>query len=184
MADNITEGAPRPNPEASYNPRIFISMATNPDFFDREMPSIIKEVATMSDARVKEPLLPDMRRTMNEFRNHVPLIFLDVIYNDFARKKGWLVKEHGVPQDMQLTQPMETLSDEQQEEWGQYRLTGEVPRDVAVDAFIEGVIGGFERLPAFALVTTGQGRDPVAKNLDRQLRQAPFLLARKFFPDM
>jgi hypothetical protein len=176
------EGTPQPRPEGSYNPRAFLLMAANPDHLRAQMPSTVTDVADMSDSMVSVPLLDQMRSRMQGLLRQGSLTMLDVIYGHFSRKQGWSV-ERTLPfagsEPFRVPTPMEDLTDEQKRSWDMYRDTGEVSREVAVDAFGMAIMRHFSQLPSVRY-----SFDPAVEEIDSRLRKAPFQIATKLFPDL
>jgi hypothetical protein len=177
-----TERAPKPWPEGKYNPRLFMTMAHSPEYFRGQMPRLIAKVADMSDLMVSSaPVLDEMRMKMQGLLNDGSPTIMDVIYGDFATKHGWSVErrlfEGSAP--ISVPRPMQDLTEEQQRSWDAFRGTGEVPREVALVAFDRAIMRHFDQLPSVKYDV-----DTAAVELDTRLRQAPFQIAHKLFPDL
>ncbi|HZE87215.1 MAG TPA: hypothetical protein VE090_03330 [Methylomirabilota bacterium] len=174
--------APRKGPEGQYNPRKFMVMATKPIAFRNELPDIVNDLAELPEGTVSTPRFDQMSDSIKKIRTEAPAKILDVLYTDFAYNNGWTVPSDKLMQDIGLptkTQPMESLSPEQRREWEMYRYAGDVPREVALNAFQFAVLIPFDQLPS-----TKYALDPVIEKLDAELRKVPFQLASKFFPGM
>lgn len=176
-----TESTPRPTPEGKYNPRLFLLMATNPDHFRRQMPHIVTDIAGMSDSLVSIPLLNQMREGMQKVLSEGPAAVLDVVYGDYARKQRWIVgkKLFADSESIHIPTPMQDLTVEQRKMWDTYLYTGELPRDIALDAFSLAISLHFSQLPS-----TRYSFDSSIVEIDTRLRKVPFQLAHNWFPDL
>lgn len=164
------------DPESRYDPRLFMLMANGHQHFDEQLPPIVHDIAYMGDDLLTCSELEGMKAKMKELKNSGPKIIFNAVYASFARERGWVVDGEGIFRGFQVCQERGTLTEEQEEEWKKYRLVGEVPRDIAMSALSD-LITIFSELPSTK-------RAMGLEDIGRQLREVPFELAVKFFPDL
>lgn len=167
-----------PSIEANYNPSLFMLMAEDPRYFQSQLTPVVRSVANWQGVDTS-PEFGAMRAVMNRLVTETPSILGAQIFGDFATRQKWTKEVDYFGQTRVTTQDFTDLSEEQRLEWDSYRLTGKVPREVALVAFERSILFFISTLPSVRYAS-----DPGVRKLDEELRGVGFQLAVKLFPDL
>lgn len=120
------------------NFRNLLIWGTNPEFFKRDMPKKLQEIATIPDPSFIEDVqaantMKTIKKTVAEFLEKAPDVIMGNIYGNWARSNGYIEKVNTSGMELYLPIPLNKLNELQGREWEVFTMMGEVHRGVALD---------------------------------------------------